>query len=482
MLWLIFICGCLGAIMKKTILIALMCIFPSISAWTSDTLDLVVLHINDTHGNLSPYNWEGRSTGGIGRLSTLVKQIRAENPGRVLLLHAGDIFSRGEPVVIYTGGYVNLLAFEKMGFDAITPGNGEFYFGIENLQRQTSRVATPFVHANVTYRHHEGSIFPPYLIKEIQGVKVGILGLGLIRPWHQSSQTLTLNDPVQTAKQYASELRPKVDFLIALTHIGAKNDSLLAAAVPELDLIVGGDSHTRLDTPSRIARANGDGRVSIVQARHYYQFLGRVDVTLKKAPRGYRVARLDGRLLPIGGQIESDPEIEALIDQYAEPLDEVICRTERHLSNARDERSALGDLVGRAVLHQTRADVALLERNGDTRGFAAGDIVLKDIYRLRQYRPPIMLARLSRDQIRAVLSARMYLTAGCSFDRGEKEIANLNISAKPDSTGTYLVAIERQVAFRHFLRSASNSVAFDFTGQRVDTALERYLREVKVIR
>ncbi|MYF73758.1 MAG: hypothetical protein F4175_10400, partial [Gemmatimonadetes bacterium] len=157
--------------------------------------------------------------------------------------------------------------------------------------------------------------------------------------------------------------------------------------------------------------------------------------------------------------------------------------TERDLPNARDGRSALGDLVGEAVLHQTRADVAILERNGDTYGVSIGDIFLNDIYRLRQYRPPVMLTRLSRDQIQAVLEARMYLTAGCSFERGDKTIVNLKIGAKPDSAGTYLVAMERQVAFRHFLRdTASDSVVFDFTGQRVDTALERYLRDVKVIR
>ncbi len=469
--------------MKKMMYFLIVVTFLTGSVWASDTVDLVVLHINDTHGKLSPYNLGGHNIGGIGRLSTLVKQVRAENPGRVLLLHAGDIFSRGEPVVIYTGGYVNLLAFEKMGFDAITPGNGEFYFGIENLKRQTSRVSTPFVHANVTYKHHDGSIFPPYLIKEIQGVKVGILGLGLIRPWHQSSQTLKLNDAVETAKQYMPELRPKVDFLIALTHIGVKNDSLLAAAVPELDLIVGGDTHTRLNTPSRIARVNGNGSVAIVQARHYYQFLGRVDVQLQKAARGYRVMELNGKLLPLKEAIARDSKIEAIIEEYARPLDEVICRTERDLSNARDGRSALGDLVGEAVLHQTRADVAILERNGDTHGVAAGDIFLNDIYRLRQYRPPVMLTRLSRDQIQAVLEARMYLTAGCSFERGDKTISNLKIGTKPDSTGTYLVAMERQVAFRHFLRdAASDSVVFDFTGQRVDTALERYLRDVKIIR
>ena len=469
--------------MKKMTYFIIVVTFLTGSVWASDTVDLVVLHINDTHGKLSPYNLGGHNIGGIGRLSTLVKQVRAENPERVLLLHAGDIFSRGEPVVIYTGGYVNLLAFEKMGFDAITPGNGEFYFGIENLKRQTSRVSTPFVHANVTYKHHDGPIFPPYLIKEVQGVKVGILGLGLIRPWHQSSQMLRLHDAVETAKQYMPELRPKVDFLIALTHIGVKNDSLLAAAVPELDLIVGGDTHTRLNTPSRIARANGNGSVAIVQARHYYQFLGRVDVQLQKTTRGYRVTGLNGKLLPLKEVIARDLEIEALIDEYTKPLNEVICRTERDLSNARDERSALGGLVGEAVLHQTRADVAILERNGDTHGVAAGDISLNDIYRLRQYRPPVMLTRLSRDQILAVLEARMYLTAGCSFERGDKTISNLKIGAKPDSAGTYLVAMERQVAFRHFLRdAASDSVVFDFTGQRVDTALERYLRDVKIIR
>ena len=469
--------------MKKMTFFLIVFTFLTGFVWASDTVDLVVLHINDTHGKLSPYNLGGYKVGGIGRLSTLVKQIRAENPGRVLLLHAGDIFSRGEPVVIYTGGYVNLLAFEKMGFDAITPGNGEFYFGIENLKRQTSRVSTPFVHANVTYKHHNGPIFPPYLIKEIQGVKVGILGLGLIRPWHQSSQTLKLHDAVEIAVKYMPELRPKVDFLIALTHIGVKNDSLLAAAVPELDLIVGGDTHTRLNTPSRIARTKGEGSVAIVQARHYYQFLGRVDVQLQKAAHGYRVMRLNGKLLPLDGQIARDSKIEALIDKYARPLDEVICRTERDLPNARDERSVLGDLVGEAVLDQTRADVAILERNGDTHGVFAGDISLNDIYRLRQYRPPVMLTRLSQDQIQAVLEARMYLTAGCSFERKDETIANLKIGAKPDSAGTYLVAMERQVAFRHFLRdAASDSVAFDFTGQRVDTALERYLRDVKVIR
>ncbi len=308
------------------LLFCLMLVSGSSVIWAGNPIHLIVLHVNDTHGKLQPHNTKNQTNiGGIARLSSLVKHIRQENPGNVLFLHAGDIFSRGDPVTVYYGGYVNFLAFEKMGVDAITPGNGEFYFGIENLQRQTARVSTPFVHANVTYKHHGSSIFPPYLIKNVNGVRVGILGLGLIRTWHQSSQTLELEDPVEIAKTFAPELKPKVDFLIALTHIGVKNDSLLAKAVPELDLIVGGDSHTRLDSPSRIPRVDGKDEVTIVQARHYFEFLGRVDVQLDKKEDHYAVAKIDGQLIPIDAKVESDPEIETLLKRYGDPLDEVIC-------------------------------------------------------------------------------------------------------------------------------------------------------------
>ncbi len=242
------------------LLFCLMMVSGSSVIWAGNPIHLIVLHVNDTHGKLQPHNTNSQTDiGGIARLSSLVKQIRQENPKNVLFLHAGDIFSRGDPVTVYYGGYVNLLAYEKMGVDAITPGNGEFYLGIENLQRQAARVSTPFVHANVTYKHHGGSIFPPYLIKNVNGVRVGILGLGLIRTWHQ-----------------------------------------------------------------------------------------------------------------FDAKVESDPEIEALLKRYGDPLSEVICRTEIDLPNLRRESSPLGDLVAKAVHIQTRADLAILYGNSNTPGLKPG--------------------------------------------------------------------------------------------------------------
>ena len=464
-----------------SILLCSLCVFAPFTAFCGEKVELVILHVNDTHGKMQPYEaGEWGEVGGLARLSTLIKQTRRENPGRVLFLHAGDILSRGDPVTVYYGGRINFRAYEKMGVDAITPGNGEFYMGIENLQKQAARVSIPFIHANALYRNHGNSIFPPYVIKEVNGIKIGILGLGLVRTWHNSSQKLTLGDPIEVAKRYAPELSAKVDLLIALTHIQAKNDSLLAAAVPELDLIVGGDSHTQLDSPSRIPRANGQGFVPIVQARHYFQFMGRVDIELERDGDKVRVNKVDGRLIAINAETTPDPEIENFIAQYAAPLNEVIARSEIELKNDRDAPSPLGDLVVNAVLSQTRADIAVIYGNQGEFDIKPGDITLADINRIRWYHSRLVTARLTGAQIQQLLAARFYNVAGCRFTKAENQVPALRINGQPVApAATYLVATEQQIAFSN---SVFESVHVDFTGQRVDTALEAHLRRVAVIR
>ena len=466
-------------ILQNTLLCALVLLTP-ISVSAGAKINLVILHVNDTHGRLQPYQHQGASFGGIARLSTLLKQTRRENPGRVLFLHAGDIFSRGDPTTVYYGGRANFHAYEKMGVDAITPGNGEFYMGIENLQEQAARVSTPFIHANAIYKHHGGSLFPPYIIKEVNGVTIGILGLGLVRSWHNSSHHLRLADPIEVAKQYVPELRPQVDLLIALTHIQAKNDSLLAAAVPELDLIVGGDSHTRLDSPSRIFRANSEGSVPMVQARHYFQFVGRVDIELERDQDNVRVNRVDGRLIPIDAKIEADPEINKVIAQYTKPLEEIIAHSEIDLPNNRDAPSPLGDLVAKAVLAQTRADIAVVYGNQGEVDIQPGPITLGDINRIRWYHSRLVTVRLTGAQIQQWLAAGFFNVAGCQFTKIHDQITDLRIGGQPvDLAAHYLVATEQQATFRN---TTFESLHLDFTGLRVDTAVEAYLRRVAVVR
>jgi len=110
---------------------------------------LVILHVNDTHGHLSPRTIKGRSVGGVARMASMVKHIRQENPGRVLLLHAGDVFSRGDSITNYYGGAANFELMNRIGFDALVLGNGDYYFGIDNLRQRIPEAKFTILAGNI---------------------------------------------------------------------------------------------------------------------------------------------------------------------------------------------------------------------------------------------------------------------------------------------------------------------------------------------
>ncbi|MCL5270724.1 MAG: metallophosphoesterase, partial [bacterium] len=105
-----------------------------LTAWGAGAQEIVILHENDTHGHLfsAEQTADGRH-GGAARLATLVARERAANPGRVLLLHAGDILSRGDALTNWSGGAANFEVMRRIGFDALTPGNGDYYWGPDAL-------------------------------------------------------------------------------------------------------------------------------------------------------------------------------------------------------------------------------------------------------------------------------------------------------------------------------------------------------------
>ena len=450
------------------------------SAWCGAAgVDLVILHVNDTHGNLRSFEQEGKQVGGMARLATLMREIREENDGRMLLLHGGDIFSRGDPSTVYYGGEVNFRGMNRIGYDVLTPGNGEFYFGVENLLKQAAVAKFSITHANVVFRKDERLLFKPYVIKKVAGVRVAILGLGVIREGHVSARPLILRKPVETAKQIVPGLRKKADVLIALTHIGVRQDSVLAREVPEIDIIVGGHSHTRLDTPSRIPRPDG-GEVVIAQARDLHRFLGRLDVRLEKDGKAYRVAEVKGRLLPVDEQIPEDAEIVKLLDTYAEPLNRTVFTSEVALENPKSGESPMGNLVAEALRAEAEAEVALLDRSAVRGGVQVGTQSLADVLKIHPWRNRVLKLSLTGAQIRQALTDRDLLAAGCRFRKVEQGITDLEIAGAPaDSTRSYAVAMgEFVLAITPSLREAP----FEETGHRIDTMLEAYLREREVIR
>jgi 2',3'-cyclic-nucleotide 2'-phosphodiesterase (5'-nucleotidase family) len=388
-----------------------------------DSLDLVILHVNDTHGALRFTPTEGdEHVGGITRLATLVKEVREEAGERVLLLHAGDIFSGRNPTTLYYGGEVNIRAMNMVGYDALTPGNGEFYFfGIRNLESRATEAGFPFTLANMTYRDSGERPFPPYVIRDVEGVRVAILGLGTFAETRPLARPLVRHDPVKTARELVPKIRESADLVIALTHLGFPLDSVLAREVPGIDIIVGGHSHHRLDEPARIPGPNGE-EVVVAQALIGGQLLGRIDVSMERVDGGFHPSRIEGRLLTVHGEIPEDSSVVRLLDEYSELLDEVIFINEENLENPREGDSPLGNLVAEALKYGTGAEVALLDRRAVWGELAAGEVTRSDIVSVHPWRNRVLLLELTGRYLGRALTLADLHHAGCRFRRAEGRV------------------------------------------------------------
>ena len=448
----------------------------SVAEGARKTVDLVVLHVNDTHGELHPHLMpDSTEAGGIARAATLIKSIKSQNPGRVLVLHGGDIFSRGEPLTIHTGGRANLKMMAQMGFDVMTPGNGEFYFGVDNLIAQTSSVGFDVVHANAVHKASGTTLFPPYTIKKIGDIRIGILGLGMVRTNHYSGASLDCPDPIDVAKRYVPEIRRKSDVVLLLSHLGLRADSTVVAAVPDIDLIIGGHSHSRIDSLNRFPRSGGRIPSAIAQARHRYEFLGRVDLRLHESNARYELGRIDGRLIPIGAGVPEDPAVKAMLDEYTGRVSEVVGVLESPLASAKEGRSPLADLAAEAVRSATRTDIAAIWRGSVRTTLNAGPVTVADICRIHRNRAPVLAARVKGADIGEIARTPNLVFAGCEVqDSTIVRIAGVAV----DTAAQYTVSAPIGI----FLSSSAlKDASTSRTGHRVDTALERYFRQQKVV-
>lgn len=266
------------------------CIYVGYKQGSREVRRLTILHVNDTHSHMEPVrSGEYAGMGGALERAAYIDSVRtADGPENVLLLHAGD-FCQGTSYFSELGGKVETRVLNAIGYDVITLGNHEFDNGIEALGQVLSGVNMPVVCCNYDFSPFEaGKYIRPYAIVQKAGLKIGVIGVlcGLKEMVAGDiAGRIPAFDTVPTVQKYADELRPQCDLVIALTHIGyeAHNpgdllDSDLAAATRNIDIIVGGHSHTFLEEAVKVK--NLDGReVPIVQVGWMGVYMGEFKVT-----------------------------------------------------------------------------------------------------------------------------------------------------------------------------------------------------------
>jgi 2',3'-cyclic-nucleotide 2'-phosphodiesterase (5'-nucleotidase family) len=406
------------------------------------------LHTNDMHAGFVPHEaiW-ARTTpkplvGGFEELAFKVDSIRSLRPLSILV-DCGDVMT-GNPIcdIEYRGASGGALyeMMNRIGYDVSCPGNHDFDISQENLVRLTTIATFPSLSANLV--NAQGR-FPvnnkPYAIIERGGLKIGFIGLmsqelyGLVN--QNSLVGIKVLSPVETAKKYIAELRSKTDLLVAITHQGFSDDSVLAQEAPGLDIVIGGHSHTRLKAP----RVVND--VRIVQTGANCENLGLLDVTVDEG----KVVSATGSLIQLWpGKDRPPSKVSPLVDSMEAIIDREYSEVIGTLTEdwvRKQGGSAIGTFITEAQREAAHAEIGFMNDHGIRKDLSAGEITKRELFEVLPFRNVLMTFQLSGEELETV--ARYYLERRPAIQMtgmiitwrptgdGGKELVDITVQGKP---------------------------------------------------
>ncbi|MDE6118006.1 MAG: bifunctional metallophosphatase/5'-nucleotidase [Duncaniella sp.] len=351
---------------------------------------LVILHTNDTHSAIEP---DSKDKGGIARRKVLIDSVRNAN-SNVLLIDAGDAV-QGSLYYTLFGGEVERVLMNALGYDIQILGNHEFDKGMEQLAKEWKQLNAIRLSTNydMTGSTLEG-LFVPSVIKEFGGKKIGFIGVNLNPEGmivEKNYHGVKYIDAIEAANTEAAKLKSDgADIIIAVTHIGYENgndysDLKLAAASKDIDIIIGGHSHTVVDPASndsgwRVPNANGD-TISVLQTGSSGVNLGEIDIDLA-------TKRVKARLIPVDNRLDSriDSEFAELLTPYRQSVDSMRSMKIGVTPFGYDRKSPemlnlLSDFVKirGAELCGKPVDLAIMNKGGIRNSLAKGDITKGDV-------------------------------------------------------------------------------------------------------
>jgi 2',3'-cyclic-nucleotide 2'-phosphodiesterase (5'-nucleotidase family) len=363
--------------------------------------DLSIIQLNDSHGYLELHHElfykgdhpEFRKTGGFGRISTVLNNLRREMNGNVLVLDCGDTIHGTYPAV-QTKGEMLVPILNKIKFDAWT-GHWEFGYGPEQLKKITRMLHYPFLAINCYDKNTGERVFDPYKIFEINGVRIGVIGIAasivdkVMPEWFSEGIEMTLGNEELPGLIEKLRMEEHVDLVLALSHLGYPQDVKLAAEVDGIDILLSGHTHNRLRRPTIV------NNTIIFQSGCHGSFLGRLDLKVSCG----RITAFSHELIEIDESIEPDPEIEDLINALMKPhrelLSEELGVVETPLHRYRVLESTMDNFLLKSLMRLTGAQMAF--SNGWRYGapIVPGKITISDLWNIIPVNPPVQTCKLT---------------------------------------------------------------------------------------
>ena len=473
---------------------------------------LTILHTNDTHGHLMPFSYPEersgsdasdstrvrRDIGGIARCATLVRTIREQCRLRgeaVLQIDAGD-FCDGTSFSTEYHGDADLAAMRAAGYDFLTLGNHDFSNTPEQVRSlvagRGAGAAPRVLLANVLEK--DGTpIAAPYAMLTLDSLRIGLFGLTTESSAHYPAarQAFEVLPVATTARAVSSALRGMgADLVVLISHCGLETDRKLAGLAPALDVIVGGDSHSRLPEgeyfrPFAASPSDSDGTI-ILQAHQWGGELGRLDLDLSRDAEGrWHVAEHHAGLLPVTSALTPDAGVAAIVELFWAPIapkygEAVGEATDDFSSRRRPDGTwdqANYNLVADAI-RETYATQIEMENLGGVRApLMRGPITFGDLVMLDPFDNTIVTYRLTGRDLKRILVEHTPAVSGLTYRIEGGKLLEVEVGGKPVRDD----AVYTGASNSYFAPWGLKGIEYTDTGRPRLEVLREYVRSKKVI-
>lgn len=388
-----------------------------------DTLKITVLQTADIHGQLDPHPelfWENneivfKNRGGLAHIKTLFDQEREKNPGKTIIVDGGDLI-QGSGYVAFSEGEIMTDVIKNMNYDVLIPGNWEVIYGKKKMLEVYEKFETPTIVQNMRHEETNENLYPSYLVKEINGVRLGFIGINdpdvPVRQNPIFSKGINFTQIDNSVKTFIDKVKieENIDVMFLVTHIGIYKQVTLANSIiaENVDYILGNDTHERVRQPIQGKYAK------VTEPGAFGSFVGKLNLYFVNN----KLVKDDYELIDVDPNVyKADPKIQAIINKnkapYQDNLETIVGYTTEPMYRYLTVENPMDNLITDAARWKTGADISI------SNGFRFGNPIVPEngepaaitranLWNLMPVNEPVKTGKATGKQIKMWLEKEMH--------------------------------------------------------------------------